>query len=426
MRSYTDKDGNVITVTEDHLATAITIKKALQSQSPRMICSWTNHKKMMLQEGYDDSGSNESYRQMIKKHQQSLGEFSKQVNGSPATDVDSTVVPASKLSSIQEAVGELAFQKREIQLEASRLGKIRREIIDGTLFINEVTAAVREVFSDRNFSKSLNHSFSPITDSDGTRIVACITDWHIGALVDVEGNKYDFEIAKLRIREFTEKLISIATEKKVNRIDVVYMGDMVEGTFMRNSQAYHAEFSSSEQMALGGQLLIELLLKLSEKFVTVYSGFAGNHDRMNQSDKNGNIDGDSAMVIVNKIVKVFVDASKIANLHFVETHHYNARLLDVNGVNIKLVHGDLEKKADTGKIDHHSSRDGVIYDVIVYGHFHHYACIEVGINKFEIRVGSIKGSDDYSEKLGLGSAPSQAVLIVDSNGEVNPVRIGLH
>jgi hypothetical protein len=52
--------------------------------------------------------------------------------------------------------------------------------------------------------------------------------------------------------------------------------------------------------------------------------------------------------------------------------------------------------------------------------------LEIGIDRFEVRVGSIKGSDDYSEKLGLGSAPSQAVILISNSGEINVKRIRVY
>lgn len=418
MRSYKNRKGEVITVDQEHLDVAVEIKKLLQKDSPSNRCSWAKHKKMMIEEGFDDSENSEAYRQMIKHYQKTIGEL-------PTAETYADKVVTSKLESYKELVGEVMWEKRENQKYLREINKGKREIVDGSLFIEEVTKTIQNVLSNARFEEVLNHTFSPIKNHNNTRIVALITDWHIGADVDVEDNRYNYEIAVQRINEYTERLIAIATERKVYRIDVVYMGDMVEGSFMRAGQAYGIEFPVAEQMARGGQLLIDMLLKLSQSFFTVYRGFNGNHDRMNQSDKNGNIDGDSAMVVVNKIVKVFIDASKIQNLMYVDTHHYHAKLIDVNGVNIKLVHGDMEKKADAGKIHNHSSRDGIIYHIIVYGHFHHYACYEVGINKFELRVGSTKGSDDYSEKLGLGSAPSQAVIIIGEDGDIDIKRIGL-
>jgi hypothetical protein len=418
MRSYTNKKGEIVEVSKEHLDTAVELKILLQKDNPSHRCSWVQHKKLMINEGYDDSENSENYRNMIKVYQKSLGRL-------PSADTYADKVVTSKLNSYKGLVGEVAYHKREAQNYLREIRKGKRDITDGVLFIEEVAMEVRNVLSQVEWEDIMNTTFSPVEDKDGTRMILCLTDWHIGAVVDVEGNKYNFEVAQRRIHDAVDQAMALAIVNKVYRIDVVYQGDILEHSYMRNSQAYHAEFPVSRQMALGGRLMIEVLSKLSDKFFTTYRGFAGNHDRMN-GNKNDNIDGDTGMVVVNEIVEQFITASKKDNLMYVDTHHFHARLMDVNGRNFKFVHGDLEKKADTKKIADHGSRDKVHYDAIVYGHFHHYLVLEVGVDRFEIRVGSTKGSDDFSEKLGLGSAPSQTAILVRPNGEIKVERLRLY
>lgn len=418
MRSYTNKKGDKITVGQEHLDTAVELKLLLQKDSPNNTCSWAKHKKLMIKEGFDDSESSENYRKMIQYYQKSIGEL-------PTAETYADKVVTSKIDSYKELVGEARWQTIENQKYLRQINKGKRDIINGSLFIEEVTAEIRNVLSDVKWEEIMNHTFSPIKDHGKTRMVLLFTDWHIGALVDVEGNKYNFEIAKQRISDAVDQAMQIAHDRKVYRIDVVYLGDILEHAYMRDAQAYSAEFPVSKQMTLGGRLMIEALTRLSNTFFTTYRGFAGNHDRMNK-DKNGNIDGDTGMVVVNELVELFIETAKIDNLMYVDAQNYSASLLDVNGRNIKLVHGDLEKRADAGKLHDHSSRDGVIYDIIAYGHFHHYMVLEVGVNRFEIRVGSTKGSDDYSEKLGVGSSPSQACILVSEDGKIDVKRLGLN
>ncbi|MDY7043667.1 hypothetical protein RVS70_05550 [Virgibacillus sp. M23] len=418
MRSYTNKKGETIKVSKEHLDMAVALKQRLQRDSPSYRCSWAKHKNLMAEEGFEDSENSENYRKMIQLHQKAMGKL-------PEVTKYADMVTDSKIESYQKLVGESYWHKRETQNYLREIRKGKRDIVDSGLFISEIKESIQNVLSDIRWEEIMNHVFSPIDNHTNTRLIAVISDWHIGALVDVEGNKYNLEIAKERINQYVDSILKLAYERKVYRIDVVYMGDILEHAYMRDSQAYHAEFPVSKQMTVGGRLIIEMLAKLATKnFYVVYRGFAGNHDRMNK-DKNGNIDGDTGMVVVNEMIQVFVETSNKENLVYEETHPYSAKLLDVNGKNIKFVHGDLEKKADTKKIADHGSRDKLHYDAIVYGHFHHFACIEVGINRFEIRCGSTKGSDDYSEKLGLGSAPSQLAIAVSEKGNIEAIRIGL-
>lgn len=418
MRSYTNSNSVLVEVSDEHLDSAIKIKLELQGMSPRMRTNWKKHKEMMIEDGFYDSDTNEPYRCMIKSEQEKRGIL-------PTAEKRSNMVAENTLDSIKSAVGEMAWQNREIQNSARKLGSIKRNIMDKGLFIDEVKMEIRNSISTVEFDKIINHTFSPILQAERTnsRLIAVITDWHIGAIVDIEGNKYNYEIAKERINSYLSQLYTRAIEEGIYRIDVIFMGDAVEHAYMRSSQAYYAEFPLSTQMVKCASLINALLSELSNHFFVSYSGFAGNHDRMNGADKNGNIDGDDAMVVVNEYVKQFIELSKKENLVYTQASKYSYSMQNVNGVNILFEHGDMLKKNDTGKLADRSLRDGITYDVIVYGHFHHFAVTEVGVNKFEIRFGSIKGSDDYSEKLGLGSAPSQGIIVIRENGDVKPERI---
>ncbi|PEA25924.1 hypothetical protein CON44_18475 [Bacillus cereus] len=420
MFSYVNRKGEVVTVSKEHLDTAVELKLLLQKDSKNNRCQWAKHRKMMIKEGFDDSENSEAYRQMVKYYQKKIGKL-------PTAETYADKVVTSKLESYKELVGELTWEQRKNQKYLRDINKGKRQIIDGSLFIEETKLEIRNALKDAKWIEELreNHDYSPTTIGGKDRMILLLTDFHIGALVDVEGNKYNYDIAKRRINDTVSEAIRIARSRNVNRIDVVYMGDIIEHGYMRDAQAYHAEFPVTRQMTLAGRLLIDVVYKLSRHFFTTFRAFAGNHDRFNK-DKNGNIDGDTAIVVVNEMVKLFVEQVNIENLMYVDCHDYSAKLINVNGRNFKFVHGDNEKKSDTGKLHSHSSRDGIIYDVIAYGHFHHFMLLEIGVNKFEVRVGSTKGSDDYSERLGVGSAPSQAVILVNQDGKIDVRRIGLN
>jgi predicted phosphodiesterase len=416
--SYTNKKGEIITVSKEHLDTAVEIKLLLQKDSPSNRCSWAKHKQLMMKEGFHDSENSENYRKLVADYQKSLGKL-------PSAETYSDKVVTSKLESYKELVGEIRWEKIENQKYLRKINRGKKEITERALFIEEIKSEIYNVLSQVKWEEIMNHVFTPIKDHGKTRMILLFTDWHIGALVDVEDNKYNYDIAKDRIQQAVDQALQYAYDNKVYRIDVVFMGDAVEHAYMRDAQAYTAEFPVSKQMTLAGRLMIDALYQLSRKHFVTYRAFAGNHDRFNK-DKNGNIDGDNAVVVMNEMVQLFIEQAKIENLMYVECHNYHARLVNVNGKNFKFVHGDFEKKNDTGKLASHSLNDKIHYDAIIYGHFHHFKVVEVGLDKLEISVGSTKGSDDYSEKLGVGSAPSQAIILVKENGDIDVKRLRLY
>src|SRR5690606_33589814 len=142
MRSYTNRDGAQVEVSTEHLETAVKIKKELQNSVPSRRCNWKTLVDMMAIEGFDDAENSENYRQMIKSYQKSIGEL-------PDGKVYAEMVSESKLESIRQAVGEIAYEKRDNQLVLRELNKLKREIIDFSVTAEQIGLA----FADYDWSK---------------------------------------------------------------------------------------------------------------------------------------------------------------------------------------------------------------------------------------------------------------------------------
>ena len=342
MRSYINRKSERVYVSKEHLDTALALKLKLQKDNPSNRCSWATHKKLMQKEGFDDSDSTDSYRSMIKSYQQSIGGFEKLESYVSEQNLDT-------IESYKELVGELTWEKQENQEYLKKIRKAKKDIITKGLLIQEIDKAISNTISDERFKEIMSAiPFSPIDDHDNTRMIVCATDWHIGAKVDVRDNQYNYDIAVRRINQFINEVISIGIRNRVLELDFVYMGDMLEHAYMRNSQAYEIEFPVGEQIVKGAVLIFDMLVRLSEHFKVTYRGFAGNHDRLN-GNKNDNIDGDNGMVVVNGFIENLIDRSEKDNILFIPSPTFHTALLDVNGKNILLEHGDLVKKNDEFK-----------------------------------------------------------------------------
>lgn len=421
MRIYKDSKGLAIVVTNEHLDCAVKIKDELQKASPSMRCNWKTHKKMMIEEGFEDSDYNESYRCLIKDYQAKNGLIN-------TKDKHIDLVAEKKLSSIKNAVGEMAYNKREIQLESQKLGKLKRELTLYGVVAEEISDAVKVYLEDFKFPKIL---YKPKVETGNNRMVVLISDWHIGAVVeDVQGNSYNYNIAKLRVENYLDKVIKIARENKVSTIDVVCLGDMTEHTSMRKvNQAFETEFTTSQQITKAFELINFFVTGLaSNKFNVIYRGISGNHDRMN-GDKNDNIDGDSTIFIVNYFMKELINkinSERISRVQYVECDDINySTTINIGKVNMKFVHGDNERNKEGGILSSHSALDGVVYNLVGMGHIHHHKLSEVGQNRYEMYCGSIMGMNNYAKKAKFSSTASQAVILIDEAGEIDVRRIGL-
>lgn len=407
MRSFKNKDGEKVEVTEDHLKTAIKIKKELQRLSPSGKASWVKLVRMMESEGFYDACNNESYRCMIKSHQKSIGEL-------PEVAKHAEMVSDNKLQSIKEAVGEMAYAKRDAQNEYRNLSKLRREVIDTALFIEEVKSEL----SNLNFD-NISFSYDRLEETENAMTVM-MTDWHIG----LRTSNYNYSIALDRVKSYAQKIIHYAKLFNITEVNVLGIGDLVEGGYLRPQQAFDIEFTYSEQIIKATEIVNAFLIMLSEELNVVYLGSVlGNHSRM--YDKGATISGDSAENIVDATVKSFINllGNKRISIDDKKVTNYDI-VFELNNKKIKAVHGDLLRKSSNEKIVKFISSDNEFYDLLLYGHFHHTDYKEENHGRMSIGAGCLQGTTDYSKQLGYDTLPSQTIIILEGESII-PIRIVL-
>ena len=404
---YSDKKGNVVEVSQEHIDTAIKIKIELQKSSPSQKCSWSQHKKMMEIEGFTDSDTNENYRQMIKKAQKKSGEL-------PELKKYVEMVTENKLKSIREEIGEIYVAKRDNQNVLRDLNKLKRELADNTIFFEEIKEHVSRM--DLSVLKAGNLGKLQNT---GNALLVNASDWHIGLKTD----DYNLDIAKSRITRYAEEIVHYATLFDVSDVYVESIGDMVEGAYLRSTQAYEIEFDYSTQVVKATEVLVHFLNTLSKHVnVTYLGGIMGNHSRM--YDKGKNIETDSSENIIDAMVKSFVEIIGNNRIVVKDKKQDNSALsFQINGKNVKAVHGDLIGKGGD-RITKFISSDNIQYDLLIYGHYHHSTLMEQNHGRLEIGTGCLQGVTAYSKKLGYDTVPSQTIIVFEGE-KILPIRIVL-
>lgn len=407
MRSYTNRNGEIIEVSQKHLETAIKIKKELQKASPSRKCQWNNHKLMMEREGYFDSDTNESYRCLIKAVQKTMGEL-------PKAPKYADMVADGKLQSIKELVGEVAYEKRENQLVLRQLNKVKREVIDFTL----ISEQIGEAFKKINIT-SPPTDYTPKTTSDKSMLLLP-SDWHIGYM----NKNYNHEIAKQRIKLYIKKTIEYAKVFDINEFHILHLGDIVENLYMhKNTQSFNSEFSFSEQIVKATEMLYQMLDEFSQVGNVVFHGVVrGNHGRM--STKGETIHNDCAEYIVHESVKKLIEISKNTSIT-VEDSEYNIErsLINVKGKRIKGTHGDFEGQNDKDKIQKHISLENELIDILALGHFHNYQLKTENHGRLVYGSGCLQGATDYGKSLKYNNPASQGLIVIGEEDEVIPINI---
>lgn len=405
MRSYTNKKGEKIQVTEDHLNTAVQIKLELQKASPSGLCSWSVLVGMMEEEGYYDADNNESYRCLIKSYQ-------KKIEKLPTREENANFVAEKTLTSIKKKVGEMYVAKRHNQSVLKELNKVKRDVTDSILIAEEIGEAFRE----HDFSE-LKFEWLPLVKKNKSQMIVSLADLHIGALVDTKVNKYNFAIAQERLQKYLNRLITDIKANEITEVYVINTGDTLEHSNMRFAQGYSVEFTYSEQIVRASDLIQKFLVSLAEHVNVTYAGIAGNHDRVD-GDKNKGIDGDHAVKAINYAIEQFIVNTKNNRIKYVQAEDYK-HSFTVGGKNVLALHGDLDNQNDAGLLAKHSEIDGIDYDLVIMGHTHTRFVKEVHDNKFISVSGSLKGADSFTlNKLRKVSSPSQSYHIIHDDGEI--------
>lgn len=408
MRSFTNKKGEVVTVSKEHLDTAVEIKIQLQKASPSRRCSWATHVKMMKKEGFDEAENSERYRCMIKSYQNSIGKL-------PSAENHADMVADNKLESIKEMIGEISYAKRDAQNEFRKLNKVKRDMTDQSILVDEIL----DNFSNYNFS-DINFDYKPIANPSGSKMIVTLSDLHIGAIVEDEKNNFNFKIAQERLQKYIDKIILECELRNIDEVYVINLGDVVEHATMRFNHGYEIEFDYGEQIVKASDIIVSFLSGLAKaNLLVTYSGIAGNHDRLD-GNKNNNVFGNHAVKPINGFIKSFIGNSDIENLKFDKPKEDYKHSFVINGKKILALHGDLDNINDDNLLSKHTILDDTIYDIILMGHYHTIQVKELTKNKYLFASGSLKGADNYSvNSLRKASSPSQSFYIVDKEGNVD-------
>lgn len=416
MRKYTNSEGMVVEVDDDHLQTAVELKLELQKVNFRSVCNWNKHKKMMEASGYSDSDNNETYRCLVKRYQKDTGQLR-----SVAKYAD--YVAESKLEAIKQEVGHLKSVQLNVREDNLKKSKLDRELSYKVMAVEEF----REICLD-NMDISIPHyALQPRLEKKGNVIAVNLSDWHIGAEVDCPNNIFNLAVAETRIIDkFVNEILDYAKLFKAARLDVNLLGDMIEQFYMRTQQSDECEFGTSRQIYEATELLFKVIVALSEYYDVDIRACRGNHDRM-EGNKHNSIGDDHAVYTIMKNLDLLCQTAKIKRVKF---HHgddsYKFFSYEVNGKKVRGQHGDDDSINDGLKIEKYNGIDEDVYDVLIFGHLHHFDTRQGNKDRQTVYCSGLIGTNDYSrDKVKSAANAGQTLILFREDGQVIPINIDL-
>ena len=410
MAKYINRKDEDVFVSEEHVETAIELKIELQKESPSGRCSWARHRRMMKEEGFEDSDSNESYRQMVKQEQ-------KKRDLLPEAPKYADMISDKKLDSVRSALGEMYIAKRSTQNANRELNKVKREMADRILLFEDL----KEHISEIDFSKLKGEKLPRLPKTDNPILVSA-SDWHVGLLTE----EYNYKVTLEKVKRYAQGVIKYAEIFNSNDVYITGIGDLLEGAYLRSTQAFEIEFTFSEQVSKAIEALFKLINLLAEELNVTYIGsVAGNHSRMFTKNFTLENNSDSAENIIDETIKSFIRMSDNPRIVIDDMKQSNSEIfVAINGKKVKIVHGDLLPK-NGDKISKLISSDNIDYDVLIFGHYHNASFAERNHGKMEIGTGSLYGTDGFSKMLGYETSASQTIVVFEGEDNILPIRIPL-
>ena len=318
-----------------------------------------------------------------------------------------------KFTDSDEQIKEIEVQKRELE---------RKKI----QFRDERNAWQKQNYADARVEEKLDKLEDELTslgrtnfdthntisiDSDNDMLII-LSDLHIGQTFDSIFGKYNTDIAKDRLNQLLNEVLSIRDLHNSRKCYVSLQGDLISGNIHKSIQVTNRE-NVIEQVKNATELVSSFCYELSLHFENVFlSNVSGNHTRIER--KEDAIHDERLDDIISWAVELSL--KHIDNFHVL---HRNIDTgiadIDISGKSYIAVHGDYDGFNKSG-VQNLCLALGFVPYAITFGHLHVCSVDETNGVKM-IRGGSLAGcGDSYTIEKRLTGKPSQMVCICTNKG----------
>jgi len=307
----------------------------------------------------------------------------------------------------------LAKQKQKFQ-DLNRIE--RKSFREGTRQENALVEYNTEIIKLLK-RESLKTKLSKKKHNTEAAIVVQIADTHFNELVELESNKYDFDIASKRLQKYAYKVKEYVKFHKANKVLIAITGDLINSD-RRLDELMAAATNRAMATFLGVHLLKHFILDLNEIAEVQVCCVTGNESRVNQELGWVNlVSSDNYDFTIFEMLRLL-----LPDINFLRGDALEL-VVEINGKNMLVIHGHQLGRMDSnqvGKVISKYSAKGVIIDFIICGHLH-----ETMIRDNIARSASLVGSNAYSENaLNLSGTAAQNIYCFTDDGR-HDIRIDL-
>lgn len=320
-----------------------------------------------------------------------------------------SVIGENEVATISDEESRIRELLQKVKREKVKLSDER---IQNNAYIRQISREetlreiAREIAETIGSNKMLPEPNECVAIGDKEAILQ-ISDWHYGITCDSYWNKYDPDIAKVRLSKLLKKTTDICKRDGVTRIHVVNLSDLICGR-IHLSLRLESRVDTVTQTEQVSEMLAEFLASLSNSGLIVeYYDCTDNHSRI-EPNKSDSWDLEAFSRFIPWYLKVRL--ANYYNIHL-NNNEYDPDIISFTSMGHRVlgVHGDKDKP--NAVVDSLSMMTKERPDMILTAHMHHFSADE----KNEVVVvsnGSMMGTDNYAKNLRLSSKPSQNLIIV--------------
>lgn len=259
------------------------------------------------------------------------------------------------------------------------------------------------------------HNYTYTTkDNTDKEAILLLSDLHIGVECDNFYNKYNSEIAEMRLNKLVGDAVNYCKLNKVEKLNVLNLGDMIHG-IIHTSARLEQEMDITKQIMVASELMSRAINKLQEAApIVTYRSVSDNHSRA-IANKNDHIEKENFYRIMDWFIKERLKESEIVFIDDNLDISLGSFVLN-NGKHIVYAHGHLDNINQA--FQHFTGATKLFVDYALLGHYHcekakSYQGCKVIVN------GSIVGTEQYALSKRLFSKPSQTLLIFENENLMN-------
>lgn len=336
-------------------------------------------------------------------------------------DLEMSEKSLSKFVQILKLNQEYAKNEQKYRDISNAKGKRFREYSRIDNCLEELSASIFKTLSETKFDNNSYLKKSKLS-SDYVGVIHW-SDLHFNEYVDIESNRFDWDIASKRIKKHVSYCIKLFNQFNINKIFIAGTGDFLNSDRRLDELLINCD-NRAKAVVLAFDILRQAILELSYYFNVSCVFVCGNESRLDLDINN-----------TKKLVSNNFDytLSLMLNAYFKNNDNVNVLIpenpeecvVNINGKDVLLLHGHKGINNDIeGSLSKIITKNNKIkkcnIEYSLFGHIH-----SSYISDNFARSGSLTGDNEYSfNKLQLTTKASQNCYIIGKN-DVHGFKIDL-